>query len=95
MSHTVTIYGASDDLIEVEGKAPGCDEYNADAGSFIVSSADASTRVRVWYGTGGCWHVSAAPIDEDVPMLPTEIVGERYTAKATFQNVSHVTREAY
>jgi len=27
----VTIYGASDDLIEVEGDVPGCDEYNQES----------------------------------------------------------------
>lgn len=92
--HTVIIYGASDDLIEVEGQVPGCDEYNAEAGSFIVSSAEASSRVGVHYGKNGCWAVSCGPISEDVPMLiPARFEQDRYTARVVFDGVCHVTHE--
>lgn len=53
-------YGASDDLIEVEGDLVGCDEYNAESAAFEV----AGVRVRVIFG--GCWMIGVEPIDEEV-----------------------------
>lgn len=95
--HTVTIYGASDDLIEVDGDAPGCGEYNAEHGSFIVSNVEGSTRVYIDYDTkgyDGCWAITLGPISEDIPMLPAWLDSrEGYTARATFEGVAHVTRE--
>lgn len=54
---TVTIYGASDDLIEVEGDVPGCDEYNSiDAPLYVeLSTGDA---FKVEYTDEGVWRVT-------------------------------------
>lgn len=41
MPGTVTLYGASDDLIEVEGDVSGCDEYNADDEHFVLIGLEA------------------------------------------------------
>ena len=50
---TVTIYGASDDLIEIEGDL-GRDEFGAydEAKDLLFSNG---CKVRVNYGEDGCW----------------------------------------
>lgn len=49
----VTFYGASDDLVEVEGKIPGCDEFNTDGAELECGGL----KIAVAYGTTGCWHI--------------------------------------
>lgn len=44
----ITIYGASDDLIEVDGKVAGCDEFNGDRG--VVVCEPTGDRFLVRYG---------------------------------------------
>lgn len=92
--HTVVLYGASDDLIEVEGDAPGCDEYPAEDAHFVLVGAVAKVRVRVWYTRRGVWAVAAAPVEEDTPMLPVALTGSGYSARATVEGVTMVVREA-
>jgi hypothetical protein len=96
---TVTIYGASDDLVEVDGDVPGCDEYGTDIATFKVTGQDDRvTRVGITYTANGCWSIAAAPWDEDVPMVPATITddyerrehGPHYTAVMTFNNVERV-----
>ncbi|WP_141576074.1 hypothetical protein [Actinomadura sp. WMMA1423] len=77
----ITIYGASDDLIEVAG-CEGADEFNvygSDAmgpvmwhGDLIAPSG-AAMRVHVLYD--GCWHVAIGQVDESIPLpdWPTQI----------------------
>ena len=67
--HTVEFYGVSDDLIEVEGDIPGCDEYPAESGEFEV----AGLRVEVDYRHNGCWGVRVTQIDESVPVTATNL----------------------
>lgn len=91
----VTLYGASDDLIEVEGDVAGCDEYSAeDAHFLLVGTEGRRVRVRVWYTRRGLWAIAAAPIEEDKPMLPLEITGSGYTARALVRDVEMVVHEA-
>ena len=93
---TVIIAGASDDLIEIDGKVPGCDEYYADSddsGTFVLSGPAGTARVRVTYGDSGVWEITVAQTGEDAPMLPVSITGDGYTFRATFQDVSLVVRE--
>lgn len=106
----VTIYGASDDLIEVEGDVPGCDEYGGAVGTFVVAGALGpevkaaasalglpvkafATRVHIGFGPLGVWSVALSPLDEDTPVLPATVDSERYTARATFRDVSLVIQE--
>jgi hypothetical protein len=92
---TIELYGASDDLIEVEGDIAGCDEYNADDAHFVLTGVDGSALwIRVWYTRRGVWAIALAPLDEDVPMLPASVTGDRYTAKAIVSGVCTVVREA-
>jgi hypothetical protein len=90
----VTIYGASDDLIEVEGDAPGCDEYNGDDEHFVLVGEEGKVRVRCWYTKRGVWAIAAAPVEEDARTLSVTIHGTGYTAHATVENVDLVIREA-
>lgn len=92
---SVTFYGASDDLIEVEGDAPGCDEYNSDDDSFlVVCDGDAGCIVHLVYTGDGTWQVGVRPIGENVPM-PDSIIGAKgYSAFVTVPEVLHVTRKA-
>jgi hypothetical protein len=54
---TIKIYGASDDLIEVEGDVPGCNEFNSfDAPLFIeLGTADV---FKVEYTAQGVWVIT-------------------------------------
>lgn len=60
----VVFYGASDDLIEVDGNIPGCDEYPGEHGTFEL----AGLRIEVAYMAGGVWGIRVSQIDEDVPV---------------------------
>jgi hypothetical protein len=67
---TAIFYGASDDLIEVEG-VKGADEFSAwlkndegvVAGSFVLGG---KIRVRAIYD--GCWTFAVGQVNEDVPL---------------------------
>ena len=51
---TIKIYGASDDLVEVEGNVPGCDEFNDTPLYIELSLGDV---FKVEYTKGGVWTV--------------------------------------
>lgn len=90
----VTPYGASDDLIEVEGNVSGCDEYNADDAHFVLVGEVGKVRLRVWYTRRGVWAIAAAPVEEDARTLPVMIDAEGYSAHAHVEGVQMVVREA-
>lgn len=90
---TVVIYGASDDLIEVEGSVVGCDEYDGEHASFVlIGLAGEQARVNVRYGA--YWAIEVTPVDEDVPMLPCAIEGmpNGYSPRAVFSGVASVVK---
>lgn len=93
---TITFYGSSDDLIEVEGPLAGCDEYPGDDENFVVTGIDGALRVRVLYTPGGVWAIAAAPFEEDRPMLPVKISGHPngYSACAIISGADMIVREA-
>jgi hypothetical protein len=71
------IYGASDDLVEVEGNLPGCDEYSGDDVKFVIGGC---LLVRVTYGGHGVWAIQCAPVDEDVPVpFGVDLYAEGYS----------------
>ncbi len=97
-TYEVIIYGASDDLIEVDGSAPGCDEYGGETAEMLLwdDHDTAGLRVTVEY-RHGCWMVGVAPADDGIPMLPVVIdqttyhdgsIG--YSARATVSGVGSV-----
>lgn len=70
MTTTIEVYGASDDLVEVEG-CKGADEFSWYKGIWrgdLVAPNGESVRIHVFYD--GCWHVSVGQVDEDVKLPP-------------------------
>lgn len=66
---TLTVHGASDDLIEASG-IEGADEYNAIDGGRLEVTGPNDQRFYVWctYGNGGTWVLGVGQIDEDIPI---------------------------
>lgn len=67
----ITVYGASDDLIEVDG-CKGADEFNAygDPTNWhgdLIAPDGSQMRIMASYERNGCWSVGACQVDEDVP----------------------------
>jgi hypothetical protein len=64
----ITIYGASDDLVEVAG-CEGADEFCTDRwqGDLAPPGEVEQMRVHCWYDNDGCWQVGVGMVDEDVP----------------------------
>jgi hypothetical protein len=71
---TITIYGASDDLVEVQG-CDGADEFNSDAwqGDLIAPGGTGQMRVHCWYNDDGCWQVGVGQVIEDCQLPPWPI----------------------
>ena len=95
MNSKVTFYGASDDLIEVLGTVPGCDEYATDDATFLIIGGDRRCYVRVRFESNGCWSVALWPAEEGVPMPAAAITlrGDTpYSAQAVFDGIDHVAR---
>lgn len=70
------IYGASDDLVEVDGPMPACDEYG-DGVTVVVGEHD-KTRLVVFVDfTQDGWkfsiHLDGAELDDDSAVLPWPI----------------------
>ena len=69
----ITIYGASDDLVEVEG-CEGADEFTVDSrnrwqGDLVALGGTEQMRVRAEFDPdgSGCWVISLSQTDESVP----------------------------
>jgi hypothetical protein len=65
---SLTIYGASDDLVEVEGHFR--EEYSAiDVPCTLRLVGDeGEIAVTMEYGDNGCWHATVAMPDEGAPL---------------------------
>jgi hypothetical protein len=93
MTGTVVVYGASDDLIEIEGDVQGCDEYPQADGQFVLVGDGAQVRLRVSYTRAGIWAIAVAPVGEAMPMLPVTLTDGGYTPRATIEGVRLVFHE--
>lgn len=72
----ITIYGASDDLVEVEG-CEGADEFYVHGGvsgdtvcwhgDLVAPGGTEQMRVSAFYGETGTWHFALGQTDESVP----------------------------
>lgn len=65
----ITIYGASDDLIEVDGDIR--EEFSEPCGSWtaVIASADGREAIRVSAEyIGSTWQLGAGPASEEQPM---------------------------
>lgn len=82
------IYGASDDLVEIEGGPEGDDEINVidkDVRFTIGSDVHGGIVVVMSYAPDdledGCWQARLAPIAEDVPCpWPVRVDAKGYSA---------------
>lgn len=72
----ITIYGASDDLVEVEG-CEGADEFYAASvkdgevcwhGRLIALDGDVREQLCVRAIFDGCWHFAVGQVDESLPL---------------------------
>lgn len=71
----ITIYGASDDLVEVAG-CKNADEFNTDDWFGDLVAPDGETmRVHARYEINGCWSVGVSQVDEpqQLPGWPVTI----------------------
>jgi hypothetical protein len=64
----ITIYGYSDDLVEVSG-CKGADEFNTNNFEADLAPAGEGGQMTVYcrYERSGCWSVGIGLVDEDVP----------------------------
>jgi hypothetical protein len=64
----ITIYGASDDLVEVAG-CEGADEFNSDDWQGDLIAPDGSQmRVYCQYRLNGTWSVGVGQVDEELQL---------------------------
>lgn len=86
-----TFFGASDDLVELDGDLL-YEEYPCDDAAFVLISPGpegqepGAVRVRVFYGQDGTWFTAVAPFDDDTPFpagFACSIDQDRYTARLT------------
>lgn len=71
---TVRFYGASDDLVEIEG-IEGADEFNVGDGriwqaGFVIESRPFKMLVSALYGPGGVWSFAPGMVDDGDPLPP-------------------------
>ncbi len=85
---TLTVYGASDDLIEADG-IPGADEfYWRQSGTntlILVQDRKPKLYIHCFYGyknITACWCFAVSPIDEDEPLPDWDIRITRSPIKA-------------
>ncbi len=93
MGTTVVVYGASDDLIEVEGTARGCDEYGGGDKPRRVVMLPSGDVFRVEYGADGrgVWsiehEVRSGQLSVAIERAPEGDDPEPYTDKLTASGV--------
>jgi hypothetical protein len=67
----ITIYGSSDDLIEVEG-CEGADEFNSYEQGLLMWRGDLvapdGSQMRVHAVLDGCWSFAVGMVDEGAPL---------------------------
>lgn len=91
----ITLYGSSDDLIEVERHGHGEDlEFNTERGQLILTGDGRTTRVTMEYGEMGVWTMKVEQVDEGMPTHACSLTGEGYTMRGEFEGVDFVTLEA-
>ncbi|HZB31251.1 MAG TPA: hypothetical protein VE465_13890 [Streptosporangiaceae bacterium] len=85
---TIKIYGASDDLVEVEG-CEGADEFNVYGtdtpdsevmwrGDLIAPGGTEAMQVHAIRTGEGCWAVAIGQADESIPLPPWPVRIEQH-----------------
>lgn len=73
----IVIYGASDDLVEIEGSVEGADEYplgSGDLSEFIIEAGTEKLLVTARFSQGGTFIFGYGIAEEDEPMPNWRIV---------------------
>jgi len=100
---TLTVFGSSDDLIEVDG-VEGADEFNDTSGHWrgIIEAPDGATAiVYVDLRRNGTWTVALGQYEEDYPLpnWPVSITVDEdlcaYSTKATIEVPEGTTIRKY
>lgn len=90
----VKIYGASDDLIEIEGTVRGCDEYNYESG--IILFEPSGDRLTITYDEwSGFWkitpvHVTGAlrmDVERMKDVAPEDLYSDTATVSGEIERV--------
>lgn len=72
----ITIYGCSDNLVEVAG-CDGADEFYVNGDSRwqgdLTSPDGTQMRVHCWFDDDGCWQVGVGQTDDDHQLPPWPI----------------------
>jgi hypothetical protein len=84
----ITIYGYSDDLVEVEG-CEGADEFGPGSddrwqGDLVAPGGTEQMRVHCWFDADGCWQVGVGQPIEDcqLPAWPITITQKPHAMQA-------------
>ncbi len=92
MTHTVKMWGASDDLIYIEGSQYDDDEFNLPSAPrrvvAVIDEEDVCAFNFLLF-PGGVWTVAPSQVDEDVPLPDWGFTTEqsddcRYSAQLVF-----------
>jgi len=92
---TITIYGASDDLIEIEGACPGCDEYSAEGehdsyrGRIHISAGEETVVVHAIFD--GSWAFAICPQDGDFDSMPKWTIARSFGDKTEYSETITIT----
>jgi len=92
---TITIYGASDDLIEVEGACPGCDEYSTSGdhkayrGRIHISACGDHVTIHAIYD--GAWGFAICPQDGDYDSMPDWAFARSFGDKTEYSETITIT----
>lgn len=77
---TAKFYGASDDLIEVEG-IRGADEFNVYGDGPHMARFNLGGMMRIHAIYDGCWSFAVGMVDEEIPLpdWPVRLTSEGYS----------------
>lgn len=77
---TAKFYGASDDLVEVEG-VKGGDEFNVYGDGPHMALFNLGGKMRVHAIYDGCWSFAVGMVDKAIPLpeWPVRVTSEGYT----------------
>jgi hypothetical protein len=76
----ITVYGASDDLVEVAG-CDGADEFGSDDWQGDLTAPDGSQmRVYCQYRVNGTWSVGVGQVDEELQLPGWPVVVQQAAA---------------
>ena len=88
----VEVYGASDDLVEIEG-IEGADEFNTDGNwtGVLIAPDGATALLYVDYRRNGCWTVTLGRWEEDYALPDWEVKIASDDSLCSYSTVAYIT----